>query len=668
MNLPSRFGAVLRSDGFRRWAIRIGVALLVFEVIYVVGANIFLRSGLLPQLINKKPEKTSITWDSAVTYFPGFASVEGFTLRSQTLRDQVYLHVANADARISLIKLAFKTIHIRGVDARDVDFRYRERLDSPRRVEAKEEPTGPLPGVEFYPEIPGYSNPPDPKPEDLYPRKKKKRPWTIKITGADVEGPVKVALNEFRLEGDGSVGGGVTVKPRKTITIHRGKLDLDRTTVSFGPENLTENLAIHSDLRFKTFPAKGAKFADVIGGITGELSLAGRLGDKAAVRQEITPGITTFGAGIIATHFEFKNGVLRAGSQYKLESDAFHVAIMGLVATGSATVSGATVKEDGEHVSRAKISFGDFEFIDPEDDSSDITGTGLEVNARWNGFSLGERVPASHVEVVLPPTQINDVSTFNGLIPGESTLSLQSGTGEVEARLEVNDRIASGTIDLLAEEIVLESKDVPLYGDLEVHAILTEGDLPAKEFDLSGTTIRLDNIVDEELSERKQEKLAAWFCDVELEQGTVTFGKPATARGHVVLQMRDTRPLVAMLKDLGVQSKVLSLMPNVKGIDGAMDVDFGKGYVEVDNLDLTGDGLEVLGWIHIQNKKANGRLFTKYGILAAGVGLDDGKAKVHLGKPRKWFEEQQGPASGSVERAADGQRQDNASNGGDGAS
>ena len=652
MNPPSRVGAVLRSNGFRKWAIRIGVALLLFEVIYVVGANIFLRSGLLPQLINKKPEKTSITWDSAVTYFPGFATVEGFTLRSQTLRDQVYVHVAEADARISLIKLAFKTIHIRGVDARDVDFRYRERLDSPRRIESEEAPLEPPVNLEYYPEIPGFTNPPDPKPEDLYQRKKKKRPWTIKITGADVEGPVKVALNAVRIEGSGSVGGGVTVKPRKTITIHRGRLGLDATTISIGPEVVTDNLSITSDLRFGTFPAKGAKFADIIGGISGTLYLAGRLSEKAAVSQEITPGITTFGAGVIAANLEFKNGVVRAGSKYSLRSEAFHVRIMGLDATGSAEVSGDAVKEKGEHVTSLKVAFGDFEFVDPDVETAAITGTGLEMTARWNGFSVAGTVRASHVEIVVPPAQIHDVSAFNGLIPGESTLSLQSGTGEVEARLEVNDRIAAGTLDLRAEEIVLESKDVPLYGDLEVHANLAEGDLPAKNFDLSGTTIRLDNIVDKALSERKQEKLEAWFCDVELEQGTVTFGKPMTASGRLGLKMHDTRPLVAIMKDLGVESKALSLMPNVKGIDGTMGVDFGKGYIEVEDLDLTGKNLEVLGWIHIRDKKANGRLFTKYGIVAAGVALDQGKAKVHLSKPRKWFEEQQGLPPESEQPAA----------------
>jgi hypothetical protein len=385
----------------------------------VVAANIFLGTDLLPQLVNKKPEKTSIGWDSASTWFPGWATVKGFTLRSQTKKDQVYVHVAEADARISLIKLMFKTIHVRGVDARDVDFRYRERLDSPGRIERLEDPLEPPPGFEYYPEIPGLSNPPDPKPEELYPRKKKKRPWTIAITGADVDGPVKVALNEFRIRGEGSVGGGVTVKPRDTITIHRGRLGLDSTTVSIGPEVVTENLSINSDLRFKSFPAKKAKFADVIGGITGSLSLTGLLSERAAVTQEITPGITTFGAGLVAAHLEFKSGVLRAGSRYSLQSEAFIVKIMGVDATGSATVSGDTVKESGEHVSRMQITFDDFRFVDPEDASADITGSGLELNARWDGLSLGSRTPASHVELVVPKTSINDVSIFNGFIPSQ---------------------------------------------------------------------------------------------------------------------------------------------------------------------------------------------------------------------------------------------------------
>ncbi len=597
MNRPADDGVAQHGSPLRKWAIRAGIALLAFEIFYVVAANIFIRTDLLPRLINKKPEKTNISWDSATTYLPGVARVKGFTLLSQTKKDQVYLHVVEGKARISLLKLAFKTIHIRSADARDVDFRYRQRLDRPPKLGQEEETRKPPTDVEYWPEIPGWSNPPDPKPEDLYPMKKKKRPWTIKITGAHVEGPIQVALNGIRINGDGWAGGGVTVKPRRSITIHKAELELEPATVVIGPDVVTDDLDLRADIRINSFPAKGAKVPDIIGGISGTLSLAGRFSERAAVSHVITPGITTFGAGTVAADLKIKEGVLRAGSEYSLQSDAFSVRVMGLDATGTATVKGNTTKEEGAHATSMQLSFGDFQFVDPGDASVNIAGSGLELDAQWNGLSLASHVPATRVQLVVPPTQINDISAFNELIPAESLLSLQSGTGEVRAELEVTDRVAMGTLDLVAEQIVMNSRDTLLNGDLEVHAILTEGNLPTKQFDFSGTTIKVDNIVNEQLSEKKQEELEVWYCDVALQQGSVTFGKPTAADGTVGVKMYDTRPMVALLKEMGNAPKWLTMMPNVKDVDGTADMELRKGFMGLDNLALTGKGLEVLGTI-----------------------------------------------------------------------
>jgi len=490
---PPLFGSI------RKWAIRLGITALVFEVFYLIAGNLLLRTGLLTDLINKKPEKTNITWQSAVTYLPGVATVSGFELRSQTANNQIYLRVAEAKTRISLIGLLFKTIHLRGVDARNVDFRYRRRLDRQPKPGHEEDPMKEPENTEYWPEIPGWSNPPDPKPEDLYPLKKKKHPWAIKITGAEVEGPIKAAFGGVLIEGGGWVGGGVIVKPGETITIRRGRLGLDSTRVIIGPEVVTDDLAFDADLRFEPFPAKGAKLADILGGVSGELSLSGDLSEKVAVSHVITPGVSTFGAGTVAADLELKDGIVQSGSEYSLESDAFHLWVMGLDAGGSATVSGKTVREKGKHVSRVRIDFSEFGFVDPDDGSVDISGSGIQLDAEWNGFSIAGNVPASSVTLHLPPAEIHDISTFNALIPEDAAFAFESGTGRVNANLEVNERVATGTIDLVAKDIALESGGTPLSGDLEVHANLAEGNLPTKHFDLAGTTVLVDKILNKDL-------------------------------------------------------------------------------------------------------------------------------------------------------------------------
>ena len=64
------------------------------------------------------------------------------------------------------------------------------------------------------------------------------------------------------------------------------------------------------------------------------------------------------------------------------------------------------------------------------------------------------------------------------------------------------------------------------FGDLEIHAKLARGDLPDKRFDFSGTTLLLDSVVDTSLSEKQQEKLDAWFCDLEVGEGELDLHLP----------------------------------------------------------------------------------------------------------------------------------------------
>ena len=126
-----------RSDGgsrssaqWRRWAIRISIACLALEVVYLIVGNLCLRMGVLEQIINYRPEADFVSWDSGVTYLPGFGSFKEFVYRGQTRDGQMYVHLAEVDARISLSRLLFKTLHIKGVNAKDLDYRSRERITS----------------------------------------------------------------------------------------------------------------------------------------------------------------------------------------------------------------------------------------------------------------------------------------------------------------------------------------------------------------------------------------------------------------------------------------------------------------------------------------------------------------------------------------------------------
>jgi len=73
----------------RRILIRTVVVLgVAYVVIYLIGANLILNTGLLQRAINRRPEKSLVEWRSGWTVLPGRVHVEGLRVRGQSRRAQ----------------------------------------------------------------------------------------------------------------------------------------------------------------------------------------------------------------------------------------------------------------------------------------------------------------------------------------------------------------------------------------------------------------------------------------------------------------------------------------------------------------------------------------------------------------------------------------------------
>lgn len=621
----------------KRWFVALAVACIALELVYLVAANAMLRGDFMSRLINRKPEKTHVAWTSAQSWLPGVVTVQGLTMRGQSRRVQWYLEVQNARARISLLGLAAKRFRVARIAASDVDFRLRRRIDVQREDDVEPKP---IHGVEFFPEIPGLTNPPDPKPEDLYPRKKKRhRPWTVDLRGVHIDGSIRVAVDRIRVEGEGVVAGALTYRLRDSIRIRRAVLDMTSTRLLIDGELASDNLALDVDSRWRAFPPKGTKLPQVVGGISGTLAIAGDLYARASVPVELVPGLPISGTGHLDTTLHLRDGVPQPGSTYSLTSDTFRVGLLGLTAVGSATLDGSTSRSESTTVTELTVDLGAYQFVDPTDASVGIEGSGLTVRAVWKALSLADRMTPETVDVELPRADIHDVGVLGDLLPPLRNVSIDSGTGSVSGRITVDGSgTAHGQIDVEAQEIEITAQDVPLQADLTVHAQLDRGDLRTRAFDVSDTTVSLANVVDRTSSPSKDQE--PWWSTVELDQGSVVLVKPLAARGSVTVRMHDTRPVVALISELTSPPKWLSLLPNVKNVEGTMDVTVNESTRAADDITITGESLEILGWLHVADKRPDGRIFIKYKGLAAGIGFVEGRSKMHLAKPRQWFDEQ----------------------------
>jgi len=290
--------------------------------------------------------------------------------------------------------------------------------------------------------------------------------------------------------------------------------------------------------------------------------------------------------------------------------------------------------------SGATIDLDSFSLFDPADATVGIQGSGLAVRAAWDGLSLGDYKPATSVEITLPPTEISDVGVFGALLPPPWGLDLASGTGTVSAHLAVDaDRQASGRLDLESRQLRVKTRGTPLRADLGIHAALARGDLKQRRFEVPEASVTIENVVNE-APKKKNKDRGPWWCSLKLEQATAVLGSPLAAQGSVEVKMRDTRPIMALIDEFSDPPGWMSLVPEVENIDGTMIFAADGIATAVKDMNITGESLEIRGWLQLAEKQADGRIYAKYKVLAAGVALDHGKSSIHLVKPRKWFDAQ----------------------------
>ena len=232
-------------------------------LLYLVGANLILNTKILEGVINKKPEKTLVEWQSGWTLLPGFIHVEGLRVRGQSKGQQWQFRLGEADVRMSLWSLASRSVRASQVRGKDFHFRLRPRLS---------EETGEV--AAHYPPIEGLSNPPVPAPEDLYPPKpKKKRGWHIDVSDVYLEDDIELWVGDLKMTGTGSVAGGVDYQLREDMYVPGAVFDLDNGEIAIGGTTFVNDLHIATDLTLGPFDPKESKGLGIFQHVIGQFTL-----------------------------------------------------------------------------------------------------------------------------------------------------------------------------------------------------------------------------------------------------------------------------------------------------------------------------------------------------------------------------------------------------------
>ncbi len=570
-------GSSTSGRGAVKWLLRLVLGVVV---LYLAAANILLGTGLLNSLINRRPEKTFISIGSGWTLFPGRVHVKDFLVRGQTKKMQWQLTLGEGSFQIGLLGLIGKRVAISGGSGRDFDFRSRHRLAKGETQSAEQ--------ARVQPEIDGFSNPPDPSPEDLYPpRKPGHNHWRIDIDSISLDGKAGLWIGPFQVRGSGTVEGGPVVQIGGDLAVPKATVALEDVEILLDGEPLANSLDLDVEASLAPFKVKENKGTGVFKFMSGEIKMHGGSIELSSFDRFLpkASGLElTSGDGTLELNLTIPTPGKAHGTAAVSAKDA-RIKLRGGEVEGDVTL--AATLDQGD------LAEGTF----------DLSATRLKLD----GVTLPGAPPTHHearAEKQEAKRDAKDDREAEKVQRLEEKANQEREKGHEKRAEHAEDKVAREQRKLGEEE----AESAPEPGDA------------------------------------KGDESGPWWAEIDLPTGTIDLGQPTTVDAGLTLKMKDVTPLLRIFEEAkakgGKTPMWMKLVPDIRNIVGVATFDLGKEGIVLDDLDLKAEHLEVKTRLKLSDHHLQDVLYLHYKELSAGLELDDGKMHLHLLKAREWYEAQ----------------------------
>jgi len=242
----------------------------------------------------------------------------------------------------------------------------------------------------------------------------------------------------------------------------------------------------------------------------------------------------------------------------------------------------------------------------------------------------------------IPSATVTDMSVFNQYFPAKLPLQLINGEADLTADIELKPETAGGLVKLNTRELRARVDNQNITADLAVAIKLTDGVPKNLDFDISGSSLSLNQvkIKGKETSFEQSD----WNISFDLKNGRTVWKKPVRIWAEAEIKMKDTRPIVAVMANQRGKHGWLEKMLTIEDIRGEGSLEMALGQVVIPYA-FVGSGkvdVGVKGTFDRHNR--DGVFYARYRKLKGLLKIKDGKRNFDIFRARKQFDEYSTPA------------------------
>ncbi len=617
---------------------------VVLYLVYLVGANAYLRSGRIQRLLSRRPEVARLDFDAAWTVFPGRVHVRGFRLRGETRNTQWWLAVDRATVDVVLPRLLAREFVAAGLSGDGIAFRAARRADA-----VVPWPTDPR----LRPPIPGLANPPVPPPESLYPsspRSLQTYPWRIRLSGIDVTGLREVWIEATRWTGSGRVQGDLDLLIHRRLTIGESRVEIAGGDLSQAGSTVVAGL--HGAVAGSSEPFDPVADAGrpVFRHLVARARLAGRLAGLDFLRSMLSPGLglDVAASGPLDLDLRLDHGRFAPGTRAAVAAEDVRLGLLDYRATGAGRVEYRVAAGREGAGGELAATLDRFAFERLGYPGPHARGRRLRLAARSAPPGIDRPFAPTALDLSIPDLEVPDFSFYNAYLPRGSGVVIRGGHGRIEGSLHADAPAWTGraALRLQGEGLAADVLGTRATGRIALRAEVRRLDLARRRFDLAGTEVALSQVALAAPASAIQVP-PGWWARATIERGELAPGRPVYLAATARAILRDAGPLVALMAP---RSRVLAwldrrLQEKAGDVRAEVVGRLGQSSVEIDRLRVEGGPLALDGRLRFAGSDRHAELLASYGRLAVGLELAGGERHVKILGARRWFDQRSAGAA-----------------------
>jgi hypothetical protein len=583
--------------------------LVAIEIVWLGAANLLLNSDLLSALINRKPEKFSIHWESARSWYPLRFHARGLVYEQHTWTMDITARATQASASFRLLPLLGLRFVLDDVDAHELSVALlREVPDGEKPAPRKTEP-----GLRMA------------------------------LEGVQVHGPLVFSFNDVTIAGgEPSLTGNFGIQIRGEMEVFDTTLDWPDAQITLAGQTVAESISLGFDGGVAPFNPKVQKGLALLEQVSGQLDVEG-YSDNLRPLQLLFPGVAWIekidGAGDVALHLTLEEGKLQPGSDVDVAASGLELSFLGFVADGSGQVTLDVSEDDSGRHGQADIVFESFGLARQGDAEPMARGSGLTLSARAQDLGLGASLDGLDIELQIPDSEVPDVSLLGRSLPPGLGIEVIGGSATLSGQLEAHGREeeAKGVFAIRGNDLEGRFRDMQFGLDLAFDTQISGRDLDDFEVQLVGTEVRLfDGVFDGEATEVDD----GWWMTIGIPAGRANLAPPVAIDAELELAMRDTRAMIALFAEVKRWIRHFEGFLTVRDVDGSAALQVVGPKVSVRDISLAGDRLEVMAELELEKEASDGIFWGKLGVFSLGMQRVGEETDFKLVNGREWYEEQ----------------------------